>query len=141
MSRPTFDAYFCDCTTPRICAMCQACSTHSSPHLFALFPFHLSIAKRIEATAEERKKYKFTKKGKAYFIRLIFTLPGTPKKTKAAASKTKKKSAGIQDATKKKSNDDALTVEGILAEAAALAVRQREAREAQEPAKKKAKAS
>ena len=123
---------------------CQACSTHSSHHLFTLFPFHLSIAKRIEATAEERKKYKFTKKGKAYFTRLIFTLPGTPKKTKAAASKTKpvakKKSAGVQDGTKKKS-DDAPTVEGILAEAAALAVRQREAREAQEPAKKKAKAS
>ena len=122
----------------------QACSTHSSHHLFTLFPFHLSIAKRIEATAEERKKYKFTKKGKAYFTRLIFTLPGTPKKTKAAASKTKpdakKKSAGVQDGTKKKS-DDAPSVEGILAEAAALAVRQREAREAQEPAKKKAKAS
>ena len=107
---------------------------------FTLFLFHLSIAKRIEATAEERKKYKFTKKGKAYFIRLIFTLPGTPKKKTKTKPDAKKKSAGVQDGTKKKSDDDALTVEGILAEAAALAARQREAREAKEPAKKKAKA-
>jgi len=64
----------------------------------------------------------------------------TSKKTSKTKPDAKKNAASVQDGTKKKADDDALTVEGIRAEGAALAVRQREAREAQESAKKKAKA-
>ena len=59
----------------------------------------------------------------------------TSKKTSKTKPDAKKNAASVQDGTKKKADDDALTIEGIRAEAAALAVRQREAREAQEPAK------
>ena len=49
---------------------------------------HYSTAKRIKATDEEKKKYKFKKKGSAYFLKLIFTIPG-----KAVAKKAIKKVA------------------------------------------------
>ena len=61
-----------------------------------------------------------------------------PERTAKLNAKAKR-SVGVRDGAKRKLfDDDALTVEGILAEAAALAVRQREAREAQKSAKKKA---
>ena len=56
--------------------MCQACSTHSSHHLFTLVPFHLSIAKRIEATAEERKKYSSPKKARPTSLVSSSPFPG-----------------------------------------------------------------
>jgi hypothetical protein len=107
--------------------------------LLSLF-LHSTTAKRIEATAEERKKYKFSKKGKAYFIKLIFTIPGKPVAKKKTAADTSKTKAVAKTKPVAKKTD----VNPILAEAAALAARQmdaRKAREAQEPAKKKAKTS
>lgn len=104
---------------------------------------HYSTAKRIKATDEEKKKYKFKKKGSAYFLKLIFTIPGKAvakkKKTGTGTSTSKTKSAA-----KKKGDGTAEEKNPILAEAAALAARQLEARKAREapgPAKKKAKAS
>ena len=93
-------------------------------------------AKRIKATDEEKNKYKFKKKGSAYFLKLVFTIPGkavAKKKAATGTSASKTKSAAKNAAEEKNP---------ILAEAAALAARQleaRKAREAQEPAKKKAK--
>ena len=90
-------------------------------------------AKRIKASDEEKKKHKFKKKGSAYFLKLIFTIPG-----KAVA---KKSSTGTGTSKTKPATEDK---NPILAEAAALAARQleaRKAREAKEPAKKKAKSA
>ena len=93
-------------------------------------------AKRIKATDEEKNKYKFKKKGSAYFLKLVFAIPGkavAKKKAATGTSASKTKSAAKNAAEEKNP---------ILAEAAALAARQleaRKAREAQEPAKKKAK--
>ena len=89
-------------------------------------------AKRIKASDEEKKKHKFKKKGSAYFLKLIFTIPG-----KAVAKK--KSATGTGTSKSKPATEDK---NPILAEAAALAARQleaRKAREAKEPAKKKAK--
>ena len=90
-------------------------------------------AKRIKASDEEKKKHKFKKKGSAYFLKLIFTIPG-----KAVAKKKSATGTGTSKKTKPATEDK----NPILAEAAALAARQleaRKAREAKEPAKKKAK--
>ena len=83
---------------------------------------------------------------KTAFERAGIDAPPAKKKAKPAVGQRTaklnakaKRSVGVRDGAKRKLfDDDALTVEGILAEAAALAVRQREAREAQKSAKKKA---
>ena len=93
-------------------------------------------AKRIKASDEEKKKHKFKKKGSAYFLKLIFTIPG-----KAVAKKKASTGTGTSKKTKPATEVDK---NPILAEAAALAARQleaRKAREANEPAKKKAKSA
>ena len=65
--------------------------------------------------------------------------PAVRQRTAKPNAKSKRKSVGVRDGAAKRKlfDDDALTVKGILAEAAALAVRQREAREAQKSANKK----
>ena len=91
-------------------------------------------AKRIKATDEEKKK------GSAYFLKLIFTIPGKAVAKKKAATGTG--ASKTKSAAKKKSDGAAEEKNPILAEAAALAASQleaRKAREAKEPAKKKAK--
>jgi hypothetical protein len=53
--------------------------------------------KRVEATPEEKKKFRETRRGKVYFIRAIYTVPGGPAKKKKRARKVTKQ----EDAKKK----------------------------------------